>query len=283
MGAHFERIAVPGALEIPATIAFASKSDKAYDGYIALGCIIRGETYHFEIVSNESARGIMELGVQRGLCIGNGEQTVEDEAQALARASRDGQDKGGDAARACLALIKARARLEHGCDRSCGKENERSRRPPRRAARRRAGALSDGTHQRERRDGGAGIPRPRFRAGRRGSPVGEPDAEFFTDLLRGVPKHQVEIDRSVARCLSENWKLERIDSILRAILRAATCELIARPDVPAKVVIDEYVEIAHAFFSGEEPKFVNAALDKLAHRKRAPEFGETPPDDELQF
>jgi transcription antitermination protein NusB len=115
------------------------------------------------------------------------------------------------------------------------------------------------------------------------APVGEPDAEFFTDLLRGVPKHQVEIDRSVARCLSENWKLERIDSILRAILRAATCELIARPDVPAKVVIDEYVEITHAFFSGDEPKFVNAVLDRLAHRKRAPEFGETPPDDELQF
>ncbi|HEX3674349.1 MAG TPA: 6,7-dimethyl-8-ribityllumazine synthase [Rhizomicrobium sp.] len=110
-GAHFERIAVPGALEIPATIAFASKSDKAYDGYIALGCVIRGETYHFEIVSGESARGIMDLGLHHGLCIGNGILTVEDEAQALARASRDGQDKGGDAARACLALIKARARF----------------------------------------------------------------------------------------------------------------------------------------------------------------------------
>jgi N utilization substance protein B len=115
------------------------------------------------------------------------------------------------------------------------------------------------------------------------APAGEPDAEFFADLLRGVPRHQVEIDRSIARSLSVNWKLERIDSILRAILRAATCELIARHDVPAKVVIDEYVEIAHAFFQGEEPSFVNAVLDKLAHRKRAPEFGETPPDDELSF
>jgi N utilization substance protein B len=111
----------------------------------------------------------------------------------------------------------------------------------------------------------------------------EVDEDFFFDLVRGVPKHQIEIDRSVARCLSANWKLERIDSILRAILRAATCELIARSDVPAKVVIDEYVEIAHAFFNGEEPNFVNAVLDKLAHKKRAAEFGETPPDDELQF
>lgn len=112
---------------------------------------------------------------------------------------------------------------------------------------------------------------------------GEPDPEFFSDLLRGVPKHQVEIDRSVARSLSADWKLERIDSILRAILRAATYELIDRKDVPAKVVIDEYVGLSHAFFGGEESNFVNAVLDRLAHRKRAPEFGETPPDDELQF
>ena len=115
------------------------------------------------------------------------------------------------------------------------------------------------------------------------SPAGEPDEEFFGAIVRGVPHAQVEIDRAIARCLSEKWRLERIDSILRAILRAASYELIARKDVPAKVVIDEYVEIAHAFFQGDEPSFVNAALDKMAHRKRAPEFGETPPDDELQF
>jgi N utilization substance protein B len=115
------------------------------------------------------------------------------------------------------------------------------------------------------------------------SPAGEPDEDFFADVLRGVPKHQVEIDRSIARSLSADWKLNRIDSILRAILRASTYELIARKDVPAKAVIDEYVEVAHAFFNGEEPAFVNAVLDRLAHRKRAPEFGEVPPDDELQF
>ncbi|HEY2071852.1 MAG TPA: transcription antitermination factor NusB [Rhizomicrobium sp.] len=115
------------------------------------------------------------------------------------------------------------------------------------------------------------------------SPVGEPDEEFFTALLRGVPKHQVEIDRSIARSLSADWKLERIDSILRAILRAGCYELIAEHEIPAKVVIDEYVEIAHAFFGAQEPGFVNAVLDKLAHRKRAIEFGEVPPDDELQF
>lgn len=123
----------------------------------------------------------------------------------------------------------------------------------------------------------------RFAAEAEIAPAGEPDEEFFTAIVNGVPQHQAEIDRAIAGSLAENWKLQRIDSILRAILRAACFELIARRDVPGKVVIDEYVELAHAFFNGDEPSFVNAILDKLARRKRATEFGETPPDDELQF
>jgi 6,7-dimethyl-8-ribityllumazine synthase len=114
-GAKFDRIAVPGALEIPAAILFAAKASegagKTYDGFVALGCVIRGETYHFEIVSNESARGLTDLALQHGLCIGNGILTTENEGQALARAARDGEDKGGGAARACLALIELKARL----------------------------------------------------------------------------------------------------------------------------------------------------------------------------
>ncbi len=114
-GAHFERMAVPGALEIPTAIALAAKSGehggKSYDGYIALGCVIRGETYHFEIVASESARGLIDLGINNGLCIGNGILTVENEHQALARAAVDDGDKGGDAARACLALVHIRNRL----------------------------------------------------------------------------------------------------------------------------------------------------------------------------
>ena len=109
------------------------------------------------------------------------------------------------------------------------------------------------------------------------------DEAFFADVVHGVLRHQVEIDRSVARSLASGWTLARIDSILRALLRAGTYELVARRDVPAKVVIDEYVELARDFFEGDEPGFVNAVLDRLAHRKRAAEFGETPPDDELQF
>lgn len=107
-GALTDRIEVPGALEIPAAIRLAGEG---YDGFVALGCVIRGETYHFEVVSNESARGIMDLGIHYNLCIGNGILTVENEKQALRRARREDLDKGGDAARACLAMIALRHRF----------------------------------------------------------------------------------------------------------------------------------------------------------------------------
>jgi len=115
-GARFERIAVPGALEIPPAILFATraaeKNAAAYDGFVALGCVIRGETAHFEIVANQSAAGLMELSVRYGLAIGNGILTCDNEEQAIARAAPGVRNKGGDAARACLALIEIRVRLE---------------------------------------------------------------------------------------------------------------------------------------------------------------------------
>jgi N utilization substance protein B len=113
--------------------------------------------------------------------------------------------------------------------------------------------------------------------------AGTADEQFFGDIVRGVPHHQAEIDTAIAKCLASGWKLARVDSILRAILRAGAYEFIARLDVPAKVVIDEYVDVAHAFVENDDSAFVNAVLDRMAHRKRAQEFGEKPPDDELQF
>jgi 6,7-dimethyl-8-ribityllumazine synthase len=113
--AAVDRISVPGSLEIPTAIAIAAdaaqRKRRAYDGVVALGCVIRGETIHFEIVSHQSARGLMELSVARALPIGNGIITVENEAQAFARARMDEQDKGGDAARAALALVALKRRL----------------------------------------------------------------------------------------------------------------------------------------------------------------------------
>jgi 6,7-dimethyl-8-ribityllumazine synthase len=107
-GATHDVITVPGALEIPAAIAFADASGQ-YDGYVALGCVIRGETYHFEVVAGESARAIMALTLD-GLAIGNGILTVENEAQAWARARMTEKDKGGEAAKAALAMIALKAK-----------------------------------------------------------------------------------------------------------------------------------------------------------------------------
>jgi len=107
-GVTYDRISVPGALEIPAAIAMASQRRDAepYDGYVALGCVIRGETYHFEIVCNESARGLMDLTTAEMLAIGNGILTVENGEQAWERADPARKDKGGDAARAALAMAE---------------------------------------------------------------------------------------------------------------------------------------------------------------------------------
>jgi 6,7-dimethyl-8-ribityllumazine synthase len=104
-GATFERVTVPGALEVPIAVRLADATGH-YDGYVALGCIIRGDTYHFEVVCNESARGIMTLGLADGLAIGNGILTVDTIAQALDRADPKAQNKGGGAAEAALALIR---------------------------------------------------------------------------------------------------------------------------------------------------------------------------------
>jgi 6,7-dimethyl-8-ribityllumazine synthase len=113
--AAFDCISVPGSLEIPTAIAIAldaaQRRRKPYDGAVALGCVIRGDTIHFEIVSQQSARGLMELSVARKMPIGNGILTVDTEAQAWARARVEEQDKGGDAARAALALIGMKKRL----------------------------------------------------------------------------------------------------------------------------------------------------------------------------
>jgi 6,7-dimethyl-8-ribityllumazine synthase len=108
-GHHHETITVPGALEVPGAIALAAETGR-YDGFVAIGVVIRGETYHFELVSNESARGLMALTMD-GIAIGNGILTVENEAQALARARRTEKDKGGDAARAAIAMIALKDQL----------------------------------------------------------------------------------------------------------------------------------------------------------------------------
>jgi 6,7-dimethyl-8-ribityllumazine synthase len=108
-GHEHETVTVPGALEIPGAVAMAADSGR-YDAFVALGVVIRGETYHFEIVAGESARGLMALTMD-GTCVGNGILTVENEAQALTRARPDEKDKGGEAARAACAMLALKSRF----------------------------------------------------------------------------------------------------------------------------------------------------------------------------
>ncbi len=256
---------------------------KSYDGYVALGCVIRGETYHFEIVAGESARGLMDLGLHHGLCIGNGILTVENEEQALARAAQR-RRRQGRRCRACMS----------GADQYA----EQVRRAPMTAertastapARARLAAVQ-AIYQMELTGIDAEELVEEFvehRFGRdelRG--LGEPDAEFFGDLVRGVPHHQVEIDRAIAKCLSSDWKLSRIDSILRAILRAASFELISRRDVPAKVVIDRICRYRACFLrrrraflrerrAGQARRVASAPSNSAKHRPMTNSSSERP-------
>lgn len=109
--ADIVKVTVPGALEIPHVISYAEAAEAGFDGYVALGCVIRGETTHYDYVCEESARALMDLAVDRQLAIGNGIITVENEDQAWARAKSDKKDKGGFAATAVLKMIKIRAEL----------------------------------------------------------------------------------------------------------------------------------------------------------------------------
>jgi 6,7-dimethyl-8-ribityllumazine synthase len=117
-GAVVERLSVPGSLEIPPAITIAldaaEHAGKPYEGAVALGTVIRGDTIHFEIVSHESARGLMEISRTRGVPIGNGILTVDNDAQAWMRARIEEADKGGEAARAALALVRLKRRLAAG-------------------------------------------------------------------------------------------------------------------------------------------------------------------------
>jgi 6,7-dimethyl-8-ribityllumazine synthase len=117
-GAKFDRLTVPGSLEVPAAIAIAvdaaEKRKQPYDGAVALGCVIRGDTIHFEIVSQESARALMDYAVTHRFPLGNGILTVDTESQAWARARMEEADKGGDAVRACLAMVKLQRHVAAG-------------------------------------------------------------------------------------------------------------------------------------------------------------------------
>ena len=114
----------------------------------------------------------------------------------------------------------------------------------------------------------------RYRLGAEGEDgaVAAPDPELFADIVSGACERQAEIDTLISGALDERWRLERLERVVRAILRAGAYELLARLQVPARVVINEYVDVAHAFFGGGEPGFINGVLDRLARDLRRPEI-----------
>lgn len=153
------------------------------------------------------------------------------------------------------------------------RETQPSVHEPRRSARL---AAVQALYQMELTGEDAGTVAQEFVEYRFSGPPAAPDEELFRAIVDGVPHRQIAIDRAIAAALSENWRLQRIDSILRAILRAAAYELGNRPDIPARVVIDEYIEISRRFTDEEQCAFVNAALDRIAHAERAAEFAGAP-------
>jgi len=107
-----------------------------------------------------------------------------------------------------------------------------------------------------------------------GEQYGQADTALFSDIVEGTVARQADLDRAISGALTPDWPLERLETVLRAILRAGAYELLARGDVPARVAISEYLDIAHAFFAGKEPGLVNGVLDRLAHELRPGDLGE---------
>ncbi len=267
-GASCDVVGVPGALEIPAAIAIAldaaSAAGRPYDGAVALGCVIRGETFHFEIVAGESARALMDMSVARKLALGNGILTVDNFGP-------------GRGARRSPARRQGRRRGARGAEPGRSQAGRRGAmsKADRRAAARLAAAQA--LYEMEVADKGLADILAEFEAhwiGREveGDQYNPAELAFFRDVVSGVLKDQHAIDRGLDDALARGWPLKRVEALMRAILRAAYYELKGRPDVPARVVITEYVDIAGAFFGPEESGMINAVLDALARETRPGEF-----------
>ncbi len=280
-GVGHDVITVPGALEIPAAIAIAidagEKGGKPYDAAIALGCVIRGETIHFEIVSMESSRGLMDLAVAKKFPLGNGILTVNNEEQARARRGRAQQG------RRCRARGTGNAAHQAPSGEGFGMMAESKSKPAKggdkKANRRGAARLAAVQALYQMDIAGAGINDifAEFESHWLGNEVeGEKylpaEAAFFRDVVSGVVRDQTKLDPLIDDALSKGWPLKRIDAILRAVLRAGAYELEHRKDVPGRVVVSEYVDVAHAFVESEETGMVNAVLDQIARQFRGDEF-----------
>ncbi len=282
--AEVDRVTVPGALEITPAIAIAVEAAalrrQPYDGVVALGCVIQGETFHFDIVATQSARALMDFAVAQRLPAGNGILTVDNEAQALRRAALSEGNKGGEAAQGRVgadwpqtrpgpALMAAGAPTNaKGADKDGRKANKRG------AARL---AAVQALYQMDLAGTGVNEILAEFEShwiGREveGAQYLPAEAKFFRDIVNGVLSEQRALDPMIDDALAKSWPLKRIETVLRAVLRGGAYELSKRSDVPARVVVSEYADIAAAFVERDETGMVNAVLDQLARQLRPAEF-----------
>ena len=267
-GATFDRILVPGALEIPIAAAIAldaaEREGSAIDGVIALGCVLRGETFHFEIVALEFGARLDEpcSRAQRS----GGEFDPDDE--------HDGAGRGSCRSRAWRQRRRSRA----GGD-FAGRAQAPAGAEMKLAAKKAAARLGAVQALYQMDVVGKGLPDvlAEFEAHWLGQTIeGETynaaDAELFREIVSGVLRDQFAIDPAVDAALAQGWPLKRIEALLRAVLRAGEWEILHRPKTPARVVIKEYVDVAAAFFDAEECGLVNGVLNTLARAARAAEF-----------
>ena len=277
-GAEVERVSVPGSLEIPAAIAMAvdaaRRKRRSYDGVVALGCVIRGDTIHFEIVSQESARGLMALSMAHALPIGNGIITVNTAVAGLRPRphGRTGQRRRRGSRRAGADPRQASAGGEVSMARAAATKPEKANK--RGAARL---AAVQALYQMDLAGTGLNEILAEFESHWLGGDVEgaqylPAEAAFFRDIVGGVVREQSRLDPQIDAALARGWPLKRVEAVLRAVLRAGAYELACRRDVPARVVMSEYVDVASAFVDKDETGMVNAVLDQLARQLRADEF-----------
>ena len=275
-GATYDVVTVPGALEIPAVISFAldgaEEGGTDYDGFVALGTVIRGETYHFDIVANESSRGADGSG-DRGIARHRQRHPDHRERRAGLGARPEKRGRQGR-------LRGARGAHHDRAARAAGSLTTVTQaagdQPNIRQANKRGAARLAAVQALYQMDvAGSGLLEiaaeyEAFRLGKEvdGAQYREADAQWFRAILSGVVENQKTVDPVIRQALTEDWPLSRLDSTLRAILRAGVYELMKREDVPVAVIVSEYVDIAKAFYSEDEPKLVNAVLDRVSRRVR---------------
>ena len=260
------RVAVPGAFEIPAVIHMAMRTggDASYDGYIALGCVLRGETDHYDHICREVSRGahgsrhpeLHPAGLRRAhlrdLRAGEGARRRGRQEQGRRGGPRLRADDGAEGGDAGGVDVTVEVRPA--------------------AARRRSAARLAAVQAIYEMDLAGTTPdvvideflRGRWKAGLGEADLTDLDAAHFAEVIRAVGARAGALDLAIEAALAEKLKVERLEILLRAILRAGGYELSSRPDIPAKVVINEYLDVAHAFFTGKEPALVNAVLDRMA-------------------